>query len=146
MVEHKGKFYVVGGQGHMIKDMIIINQATWEATQVSTPIESQLESHTAVKIENEKGEALMLLYGGFNEEGLNPLMYVYNIDSTKWTKVKIPKEYIRAAHSAIVYNEKIYIFGGQNDNGAKENSTIIYDYKKNKWELLKPNSEPKVYR
>ena len=80
----------------------------------------------------------MFVFGGFKNGEITNTLVVYDFLKKKWklTNYKgnkiIPCE--RAGHSACIYNQKIYIFGGADKDSVRLNDFWVYDIKKNVWE------------
>ena len=144
MVEHQGYFYVVGGQGNTSKDLIIINGTTWKAERTPSPITSIIESHTMVKLCNSENQLCLVIYGGYTDIGMNKRIYIYNIGKAKWTVSEVNPLYLRAEHTAVVIDRKMYVFGGLDENGQRINSTCMFEINTLKWETLECKNYPKV--
>ncbi|CAF1059137.1 unnamed protein product [Brachionus calyciflorus] len=120
--------------------------------------------HTASIIDND-----MYIFGGRMDTGRTRFtgdnfysndLYSFNLKNRQWNLL-IPDqthisqdspEYIlspdgRRSHSAVVYNNKIIIFGGYQENIHRHfNDLYEYDPKVNKWNLIKPKGIPPSLR
>jgi len=47
----------------------------------------------------------------------------------------------RASHSSVVYQDKLYLFGGQDDDNNKLGDLWEYDFTQSKWNELTPSEE-----
>eukprot|EP00795_Rhopilema_esculentum_P012202 gene12202-2824_t len=76
------------------------------------------------------------VYGGFNFDGSSGDVINYDIISSKWSvqdAKPIPKG--RFGHSLVIYNKKLYIFGGIKDK-AITNELWEFDTLKKTWKML----------
>lgn len=68
--------------------------------------------------------------------------YFQSMPLNKWQKIKCNGDLYtpRTGHEVIAYDEKIYLFGGTDDDQRK-NDLYCYDIYKNTWELLKADGD-----
>ena len=60
----------------------------------------------------------MIVFGGFVDSGRENDLWEFNFETGKWTEISpITKETPckRSGHSAVVYMNKMYVFGGVDD-------------------------------
>ena len=116
---HKNKLYIHGGfdaDKGMLADFHCIDisddceQYRWK--HLNNELNGQpikLKSHTAIVY----GSSIYLFGGEINSMLSNNLIYVYNIDTNKWSKIEsnitVPKV---DSHSAVAVQGKMYVYGG----------------------------------
>lgn len=68
--------------------------------------------------------------------------YFENMPLLSWSKIKSQGDVYtpRTGHEVVVHEDKIYLFGGTDDDQRK-NDLYCYDIYKNKWEMLKENGD-----
>ncbi|XP_050421441.1 kelch-like protein 2 [Adelges cooleyi] len=66
---------------------------------------------------------------------LNSVEY-YNTNSKVWTEITEPMPTARSGCGAVVFNNKLYVFGGRNDNYLA--TVEYYDFEKKHWRQLDP--------
>lgn len=87
----------------------------------------------------------MVTFGGFVESGRENDLWEYEFASKKWQMIEpITKERPckRSGHSAVVYSDKMYIFGGVDDEINRLNDLWEFDLKKKTWSELKVENPP----
>jgi len=83
-------------------------------------------------------ETELFIFGGY---GINSILndtFLFNIQKEEWKKVEhaenvnVPERY---GHSTVVYNHKVYVFGGKNSNGYL-NDLMVFDCQKRIWDVV----------
>ena len=83
------------------------------------------------------------IFGGY--DGFNRIndFYEYNVDSGSWQEVifggKEGPPTPRHSHSAVVYEDSLYVFGGY--DGNYKNDFYRFNFTKNQWNRIKSNDE-----
>ena len=83
------------------------------------------------------------IFGGY--DGFNRIndFYEYNVDSGSWQEVifcgKEGPPTPRHSHSAVVYEDSMYVFGGY--DGNYKNDFYRFNFTKNQWNRIKSNDE-----
>ncbi|CAG9335386.1 unnamed protein product [Blepharisma stoltei] len=78
-----------------------------------------LDSHTATLYEKD-GLSQMVVFGGFKYSERTNDLYILNLSSLEWRKISTnngPEP--RSNHSAVIYNDFLFIFGGLNGEGEQ---------------------------
>ena len=75
------------------------------------------------------------VFGGIVKKDVLNSCECYDSEHNVWRDVE-PMNFPRYSASATVYNDKIYIAGGYNENNEVEKSMEMYDLKKEKWVLV----------
>lgn len=94
---------------------------------------------------NDGSKATMVTFGGFVDSGRENDLWQYVFETDTWAKLDpITKEMPckRSGHSAVVYNDKMYIFGGVDDEINRLNDLWEFDLKKKTWLELKVDNPP----
>ncbi|EGT59834.1 CBN-HCF-1 protein [Caenorhabditis brenneri] len=92
------------------------NTVTWEKPETHGTPPKARESHTAVIYENDK-VSRMVVYGGMDGVRLGDLWYL-DLNTYEWQEIKFddPRTGIppvpRSLHSAVLINDKMFVFGG----------------------------------
>ena len=86
----------------------------------------------------------MIIFGGFDDGNRSNKVFFLNLDTKVWDCPKInqdqqPKP--RTGHSAVVYGERMIIFGGKNDENEKMNDVWVLDLIQWTWSQIKYTSE-----
>jgi len=69
--------------------------------------------------------------------------FVCDLDSKIWTKIEAPNSpSARYYHSGVVYNNKLYIFGGAKTNKIYNNDLHTFDFETKTWSLIELESLP----
>ena len=103
---------------------------------------------TDTKVVSGLGKKL-ILWGGYDVVDSTPLSRVlFDYSTAAWAEVaedSAPSP--RSGHSAVWLNNKMYVFGGY-DEEKFSNEAYAYDLSKNSWEVIKglpENIEPRAY-
>lgn len=142
------KWYIIGGIGcnDQTNQVFEINLDSFEVIKKEQNKEEDqkpegIDSHTAILSEEEK-QNKVLIYGGYIGSKKSSKLFEYTIDTCKWeekvTKSKIkPQE--RSGHSAIFYQNCMYIFGGLGADFEVRNDLWKYDIAKEEWLEIIPS-------
>lgn len=81
-----------------------------------------MDSHSACLYED-GNVGHMVVFGGFIQGDRSNEVYILNLNSQKWKNARTTgiKPVPRSNHSAVIYRDSVYIFGGSNDEGEKLN-------------------------
>lgn len=68
-------------------------------------------------------------------------IYSYNLESEKWKKIEIKGDLpsARFDHTSIIYQDSMYVFGGENGNYL--NDVCEYNFLKNEWKEIETTGE-----
>ena len=79
----------------------------------------------------------MVIFGGFERGQRINTLASFNFASQEWTQI-VPKgdeaPPPRAGHSAVVYGDKMWIFGGKSNDNDKLLDLWAFDFGKMSWE------------
>lgn len=122
------------------KTVILIYLLILTACQATSP--GPLSRHSAVIYKDN-----MIVFGGARMiDGKNQMisdMWSYNLISRNWKKNQQSLHpSARGGHSAVLYHNKMYVFGGYNPEKKFLSDIWIFDPEKNKWEILKTENNP----
>lgn len=120
-----------------------IGQGTWQELSPLNPPFARSE-HTMVTIDGD-----IYLFGGYADDTnisssqVLDELWKFNKDNSQWEK-KAPSQSPspRKAHSAVVYNNKMIIFGGTDAANTPLNDIWSYDPYTNTWEDISPVNRP----
>lgn len=73
--------------------------------------------------------------------------YEFDINQRKWSKIEAdnsPQK--RYGHSAIVYEGKLWIFGGRNKYCSFLNDVYVFDFETKQWQVVWPSGEETIPR
>ena len=87
----------------------------------------------------------MVIFGGFVDSGRENDLWEYCFTTGKWKEIEAltkEKPCKRSGHSAVVYQDKMYIFGGVDDEINRLNDLWEFDLKKKTWKELKVENGP----
>ncbi|XP_068244853.1 attractin-like protein 1 [Palaemon carinicauda] len=136
-------------EGYKGVDCSQVREAGWWEV-VSHDISSELEhpgpsssllersSHATVLINNE-----IWVIGGYSFT-VKPFLLRYNLTEDKWTSVEtksIKEPSARYGHTAVVYNESIYMYGGVKVDGTIANELWRLDVHALEWSEISSNHE-----
>ncbi|KAJ5069502.1 leucine-zipper-like transcriptional regulator 1 [Anaeramoeba ignava] len=125
---YKDKFYLLGGISSEDQHLRCLwefdpRNNTWKELD-SSP--GGLVDHSTVIYDNK-----IWAYGGINSNGA---LYCYDFDTRKWTHKSPSLPFITSSNTAVVYENKMYIFGGF--YVVPQASLFTYDFKNDKWEEI----------
>eukprot|EP01130_Rhizamoeba_saxonica_P008911 TRINITY_DN360_c0_g2_i3.p1 TRINITY_DN360_c0_g2~~TRINITY_DN360_c0_g2_i3.p1 ORF type:complete len:522 (-),score=118.99 TRINITY_DN360_c0_g2_i3:1506-3071(-) len=83
----------------------------------------------------------IIIYGGKDDtDTFSPELYKYNLDLRIWDQIIVigNKPEGRWLHSTVLYDDKLYIYGGLGDSGKVFDELWIFDLATKTWELLEP--------
>jgi N-acetylneuraminic acid mutarotase len=92
----------------------------------------------------------IVIFGGFKNKDYQNEIYMYNTNTNVWEWIKYPESsklpLPRISHSASIYKDFLYIFGGCGKNGQFFNDLWRFDFVKLIWEEITVEGEsPKVF-
>lgn len=93
-------------------------------------------------IDNAKG--LVLVTGGYNQDGTTNTSWIFNLSSNNWTQVRPWPSPRYLSRASLVYDESnglIVLFGGSVP-GSRMNETWTYNASQNAWTELNPALSP----
>ena len=143
-VVYADKMYLFGGSNldqenrkFLILDM---NMLKWELVKSKGDLPITRDEHTAVIYDNESS---MIVFGGFCNGSRTNELIKYLFQENRWVKLTIPAEIEqpcpRSGHTACIYENAMYVFGGKDDDNNKLNDLWKLDLNSYKWSLIKPS-------
>ena len=133
---YNNKMYVFGGNdfgpGNYYDTMRIydFNTSTWSDGTADTT-GGERSDHTAVVYNNR-----MYVYAGSYDGGTYNTMRIYDFATETWTGNGYGDDDVDTArwgHSAVVYNGKMYVYGGIDGSSTLLNTLRIYDFSTKTW-------------
>jgi len=134
--------YIHGGHDgeYWLDDFYIldIKKFVWKRILLSQYFPKARACHTLSRIGRK-----LYMYGGLDSKESFGDLEIFDVETQIWTKLDLKKKNIsnikiypnpRSAHSAAVFNKKIYIYGGHFKNDH-HNDLVIFDSLTNKWEF-----------
>lgn len=124
---------------HMSVYIFDTERLTWTKLKDYGQAPSQRKDFSVVKYNN-----AAYLYGGYSQiEKTRNDLFKFDFESQKWEEVegegkKRPLK--RACHSACVYHDSMYIFGGGHDIHL-HNDLFRFDFKTSEWHIMKPKGD-----
>ena len=92
-----------------------------------------LDSHTACLYEDGTA-AWMIVFGGFAVGERSSNVYTFNLSSEKWKQAQTSKgPQGRSNHSAVIFGDHMYVFGGTSDEGEKLSDLWMLDLRTYHW-------------
>lgn len=73
----------------------------------------------------------MVIFGGFERGVRKNSIIQYHFDNNLWEKIEHKSEEApipRAGHSAVIYDNKMYIFGGKDEDNEKLKDLWSFDF------------------
>lgn len=73
----------------------------------------------------------MVIFGGFERGVWKNSIIQYHFDNNLWEKIEYKSEEApipRAGHSAVIYDNKMYIFGGKDEDNEKLKDLWSFDF------------------
>ncbi|KRX07166.1 Galactose oxidase/kelch, beta-propeller [Pseudocohnilembus persalinus] len=130
-----------------------------------------MDSHTCCiwEIKNEQNQTKdthLVIYGGFNIAGYQENIYSYNIEQDQWLirynatevhknlknqsnqieyniqKQSLPKP--RSNHASVIYNDCLYVYGGNTINNEKLGDFWQFNLMKSEWKFIAQSNQPGV--
>jgi len=85
----------------------------------------------------------VILFGGKSNRYSNTT-FVFSSDTLKWKKIetKGSTPSPRYGHSAVIYNNKMYVFGGYDNEGGKCNDLYVLSLDTKEWAMVKMSGAP----
>ena len=78
----------------------------------------------------------MIVFGGFERGVRCNTMIRFDFNNNQWDELEVlggPEPQPRAGHSAIMYDEKMYIFGGKDEDNEKLKDFWCFDFLSSSW-------------
>eukprot|EP00112_Aurelia_sp_Birch-Aquarium-sp1_P002510 Seg1278.10 transcript_id=Seg1278.10/GoldUCD/mRNA.D3Y31 product="Ras guanine nucleotide exchange factor F" protein_id=Seg1278.10/GoldUCD/D3Y31 len=147
-VLYHGHIYIFGGRGRTstLKDLwrYSLVENAWDLTKgQSGSIPPALQEQTAVVYKNDA-----YIFGGAFATDQRTPFWSYEFESLTWkdlSRRKFQKEPLnRRAHTAVVYRDSMFIFGGYLDTGSATNELWRYCFTTLRWYLLTPKEGTEV--
>eukprot|EP01089_Gocevia_fonbrunei_P000771 TRINITY_DN10756_c0_g1_i1.p1 TRINITY_DN10756_c0_g1~~TRINITY_DN10756_c0_g1_i1.p1 ORF type:complete len:338 (+),score=62.43 TRINITY_DN10756_c0_g1_i1:72-1085(+) len=138
-VLRNGALYVHGGQGtsSYFNDLYKLDLKTLEWSQLNSPDGSDPPRFHATAVLHPDGSS-MYAFGGikfFGANGYRNDVAKYNFVSNTWEKVEakgaLPST--RAGHTAVIINNKMIVFGGNDINGRYLNDLWSFEFSTATW-------------
>ncbi|OMJ68853.1 hypothetical protein SteCoe_33574 [Stentor coeruleus] len=134
--------YVFGGTDgtQEFNRIIVFNLNNFSARSIlpdNASCPPPLDSHTACLYEDGTA-AWMIVYGGYAAGERSSNVYTFNLNSEKWKQAQTSRgPEGRSNHSAVIYKDHMYVFGGTNEEGEKLSDFWKLDLRTNHWEDIK---------
>lgn len=78
----------------------------------------------------------MIVFGGFERGVRCNNMIRFNFSTNQWDEMRVsggPEPIPRAGHSAIMFEDKMYVFGGKDEDNEKLKDFWCFDFLTNSW-------------
>jgi len=145
------KLYIIGGvvNNEAVNTIYSIDLDTYEGALIKPGgiALPKIDSHVSVC--SQKNPNIIYIYGGYAGNQKTSTVYTYDISSNiiSRLKTKLPRPAPRSCHSAVIYNEQIYIFGGSNKNNEKLNDLWSLNISSDTWTKIEnpTNQGPSVF-
>uniref|UniRef100_A0A2C9L251 Uncharacterized protein n=1 Tax=Biomphalaria glabrata TaxID=6526 RepID=A0A2C9L251_BIOGL len=141
----QGKFvYILGGKDRYspLKDfwrLDLVNEK-WDRIDGKKMILPHLEGHTMLSYKSE-----LLIFGGtFCDTGDDTPLWIFNTDLCclrKWSEPSSQKPSGRREHSAVIYKNSMYIYGGFLDNSGSTDEFWLFNIEEEVWQEI-PRNQP----
>jgi len=132
--------YLFGGcdEGREFNRILVIDLETYSLREVlpdSQDCPPPIDSHTACLYND--GTPWMVVFGGFKQGIRSNDVFVNNLTTLKWKKATTSEGPVpRSNHSAVVYKDALYVFGGADEEGEKLNDFWKLDLRTYQWEQI----------
>lgn len=140
------KMYIFGGTtgSEEFNRTLILDLATlvWEEITPVDNIPPPLDSHTA-NLYQSLSASQMIVFGGFAKGERTNEVYSLDLETLTWSQLCTSgmSPEIRSSHSAVIFQDSLYILGGISDEGEKLNDFWRLGLKDLKWEQVKSHGE-----
>jgi hypothetical protein len=116
-------------------------RAVREIAAASRSLPPPLDSHSACAYTSSQGR-FMVVFGGFCVGERTNGLFLLNLDTETWQRVDAgPGPEPRSNHSAVVFRENMYVFGGTNDEGEKLNDLWKLGLNTLRWEKIQATGD-----
>eukprot|EP00795_Rhopilema_esculentum_P014693 gene14693-5787_t len=141
-VLYHGYIYSLGGRGKAstLKDLwrYSLAENSWEQVKIGGGTRPPaLEGHSAVVFRNQ-----MFVFGGAFTNDKSTPFWSFDFETMTWkdlSQSKFQQEPAnRKGHSAFVYRDSMFLFGGSLDNGSLTSELWRYDFSTLRWHLMPP--------
>jgi len=136
---HNGKMIIFGGMtpSKWFNDMhsFDFEKESWEEIKYNSGTVPEVYLESAVLYKDS-----FYICGGQTLKDMTSTckLWRYEIEKRSWTEVKtkgnLPTS--RSGHSAVIYGDAMYIFGGQSTNDVLLNELFIYHFDSSEWEFV----------
>jgi hypothetical protein len=142
------QFYLFGGESNLgyLNDMWVYDQETMKWVEVTTkgvkaPAFTRF-AYSAFRDSSNRLKFVVML--GETMKGSNKDVYVYDVDTSTWTKYRSNGDTPQVLKdSAVVYFEgKLYVFGGYKLNSRSDSKLYRYDFATETWTALTTTNPP----
>lgn len=92
----------------------------------------------------------MIVFAGFERGMRQNSIIQYDFNSKIWSEIEADKAFTppqpRAGHSAVIYEDKLYIFGGKDEDNEKLRDFWSFDLNTKAWEQLECEEQSIISR
>jgi hypothetical protein len=141
--------YLFGGDSNLgyLNDMWVYDQELMKWNQLTTKgVTAPAAARFAYSTFRDSSNKLkFVLTNGLTMRGANKDVYVYDVETSTWTKYKSngdPPQATRDSEMAY-YEGKLYLFGGRNTNYDNDFRLYIYNFATQTWTALTTTNNPK---
>jgi N-acetylneuraminic acid mutarotase len=80
----------------------------------------------------------MVIFGGFEHGIRQNSILMFDFDTSQWENLEAqgPSPQARAGHSATIYKNKMYVFGGKDEDNEKLKDFWCFNFESGTWEQL----------
>ncbi|CAL1533069.1 unnamed protein product, partial [Lymnaea stagnalis] len=141
---HESFVYIFGGKDRYspLKDFWRLDIATqkWEQIEFKESKLPHLQGHTMLSYKSE-----LLIFGGtFCDTNEEAPLWIFNTDINfvrKWFESGVVQPCGRREHSAVIYKNSMYIYGGFFDNSGSTDEFWVFNIEEELWQLI-PRHKP----
>ena len=85
----------------------------------------------------------MVIFGGFERGVRKNTIMQYSFKNNTWELVEAVGQMpqARAGHSAVIYSDAMYVFGGKDEDNEKLNDLWCFNFETKRWSLQNTNME-----
>ena len=100
----------------------------------------KMDSHTSIC--SQSNQNIIYIYGGYVGNEKNNIVYIFDIEINTISRFKTqaPRPPPRSCHSAVIYNNQIFIFGGNDKNNEKLNDLWSLNLSNGIWKKIENQS------
>lgn len=141
-VVYENSMFIYGGYDNASDSnastyILDIPNLAWTVIRQERDLPPALDSHTAVLYTDESA-AWMYVFGGFNFGTRINNLYSLNLKTRKWKLANASENrpVPRSSHTAVVYGNEMFVFGGVDDDSNKLDDLWKIDLRTYAWSLV----------
>lgn len=148
-VLYKEKYYIIAGQKDDLSQVNTIYQFHIDEENIQRLDIAEfprIENHST-NLYEEKG--IVILFGGFSKGHYLNSLYTIDLDQKRFELIEAlnvkstGQPSARINHSSLIFDKKLYVFGGKSSDGTFLNDMWSFDLESNAWAKIITETSPK---